>query len=86
MRRVSRYLRDKVWKYYFNTSLIGKCYVCCNQVTKYNYGWHCSHVIPLSKKGPNTIDNLRVCCPNCNLKMKTKNLYEFINETYNDSI
>ncbi len=84
MRRISTTLRQSVWTFYAGNSNFTKCYVCCDLVSRYNKGWHCSHVIAYSKGGKNNIENLRVCCLKCNLKMKTKNLYFDINQTFDD--
>lgn len=38
------------------------------------------HVIPRSKGGPNTWDNLITCCGECNIKKGDKDLSEFLSE------
>ena len=86
MKRVSDSLRKSVWFKYAGNLNSTKCYVCEIPVNRYNKGWHCSHVIARARGGVNSLENLRVCCPTCNLKMKTKNLYFYINEIYSRSI
>lgn len=39
--------------------------------------WHCAHVIPKSKGGKLTIDNLRIVCATCNSNMGTMNLIDY---------
>ena len=77
---VTRTQRNVVWSKYHGTSLIGTCYCCSKIISKYNYGWHCSHVIAIAKGGSCEINNLRVCCPNCNLKMGNQNIYAYIRD------
>lgn len=73
-----RKLRQEVWRNYFNEAETGKCYACGIVVQRRNRGWHCSHVKPHSKGGPDKLENLRVCCGKCNLSMGTENLYAYI--------
>lgn len=42
----------------------GRCHICGRKVGK---GFHLDHLIPLSKGGPHTAENLRVAHPRCNL-------------------
>lgn len=51
----------------------GKCYWCHKKLEKY----HIDHVIPLSRGGSNTPDNLVIACPTCNLKKGTKLPHEW---------
>lgn len=75
---IPKKIRDDVWIKYFNDQLEGECYVCKIRVTRYKAGWHCSHVIPACKGGKDIIENLRVCCPGCNLSMGNMNMYDYI--------
>ena len=74
---IPRSLRNQVWIKYNGDSDIGRCYTCNNLVNRYNYGWHCSHVISVASGGKNVLENLRVCCPKCNLSMGVCNLEEY---------
>lgn len=47
-----------------------RCYLCGEEVDPENF--HFDHVIPLSKGGPNTVDNIRVAHPKCNLRKGRK--------------
>jgi hypothetical protein len=73
-------IRTAVWIKYHGNSNKGYCYCCNGPVTRYNRGWHCSHVIADVKGGTETLDNLRVCCPHCNLSMGDQNLYAYIRD------
>lgn len=74
---IPRKIREQVWIKYFGNQLEGYCYVCEVRVTKYRAGWHCSHVTPACKGGKDIVENLRVCCPGCNLSMGDMDLYEY---------
>lgn len=71
--------RIEVWQTYFKTSDEGECYCCSYKLNIKN--WHCSHVIARDKKGTDEIENLRVCCPSCNLSMGNQNLYAYVEKT-----
>jgi 5-methylcytosine-specific restriction endonuclease McrA len=77
---IPKKLRDSVWVKYYGTADKGICYSCGIQVNRYNAGWNCSHVKSDAKGGSTTIDNLRVCCPGCNLTMGNQNMYAFIRD------
>jgi 5-methylcytosine-specific restriction endonuclease McrA len=51
-----------------------KCYYCKKKLGKV---WHADHVVPLSKGGSNTIDNIVVACEACNLHKSAKLLHEW---------
>ncbi len=53
----------------------GKCFYCTKKLEK---GWHTDHVIPWSKGGKTTLENLRPVCPKCNLLKGDKNLDDFL--------
>jgi len=69
-------IRKQVWQMYFKNNTHGQCYACNRTI--YIDCWHCSHVIAEQLGGKCTIENLRPCCPYCNLSMRTQNLYDYI--------
>lgn len=52
----------------------GKCYYCHSKVGD-NY--HIEHVIPLSRGGSNSLENIVIACPACNLSKKDKLPHEW---------
>ncbi len=77
-KRIPKKLREEVWIKYNKDSETGICYCCRNIVQRRKYGWHCSHVNPVCKGGEDILSNLRVCCSDCNLKMGSQNMYEYM--------
>src|SRR5438445_9193730 len=75
---IPKKIKEAVWVKYNNNNFIGHCYCCGRQIDKLNY--HNAHVIPHSLNGPISVENLRPSCMSCNLRMKTKNLYQFIKD------
>jgi hypothetical protein len=51
-----------------------KCYYCKSKLGKV---WHADHIVPLSKGGSNTIDNIVVACETCNMRKSAKLLHEW---------
>ncbi|CAH6419014.1 Hypothetical protein HVR_LOCUS202 [uncultured virus] len=70
-------VRQLVWRTHFKT-LDGTCWCCNDKITI--EGWHAGHVIPASKNGPDTVDNLRPLCASCNLSMSNMYMADFINK------
>jgi 5-methylcytosine-specific restriction endonuclease McrA len=52
----------------------GKCYYCGEKVGK---KYHVDHVVPLSRGGSNSPDNLVIACPYCNDSKGTKLVHEW---------
>lgn len=75
---IPKAIRDAVWVKYHGNNEEGICYAC-NRVIERDC-WHCSHVYSESKDGKVTVDNLRTCCPKCNLSMGNQNLYAYIRD------
>ena len=46
----------------------GRCHLCDRKVPR--HAFHLDHLIPLSKGGPHTAQNLRVAHPSCNVRRK----------------
>lgn len=78
-------IRDQVWLKYNGAKTVGQCFCCKTKIGKYKGGWHCAHVVAERNGGKTEIENLRPTCRSCNLKMGTKNLYEFKNKKKNKS-
>lgn len=53
------------------------CPYCNNDMTD---NIHIDHIIPLSKNGSNEVENLILCCSNCNLSKYDKNLNLWLEE------
>lgn len=68
-KQIRKALREQVWLQYFGKCFDHKCSVvwCKNIITILNF--HAGHIIPESKGGHTSIDNLRPICSNCNLSM-----------------
>jgi 5-methylcytosine-specific restriction endonuclease McrA len=77
---ISKALRDEVWEKYHGNKDTGKCYCCGAKINRYHGQWHAGHVRAEVKSGPTTLENLRTCCPHCNLSMNDQNLYAYIRD------
>jgi len=76
--KIPKAVREAVWEKYHGTKSTGVCYSCGERIQRYNKGWHCSHVLADAKGGEETVENLRTCCPHCNLSMGDQNLYVYM--------
>jgi len=72
-KKITRKIRNSVWKKEFNTSLEGKCPIknCLTTLTFKNFA--CGHITAEANGGENTVDNLRPICNSCNSSMGTTN-------------
>jgi hypothetical protein len=70
--------RAAVWQSYHGDSIRGICYTCGIDITPFTC--RISHVIPHSKGGSSTFDNLRTCCSCCDTQMADQNLYAYLLE------
>lgn len=75
---IPKKIREAVWEKYYRDSDDGACYCCGTDINRLNRGWHCAHVVAYVKGGRNEVNNLRTCCPKCNLSMGDQNLYVYI--------
>jgi 5-methylcytosine-specific restriction endonuclease McrA len=57
-----------------------KCYWCDIEIVRQ---YHIDHIIPLSRKGTHTLNNLCISCVSCNLSKNNKLPIEFIGENIN---
>jgi len=73
---VSRPLRIRVWKKYFNNVFEALCPMCKeNSINALHF--ECGHDIAASIGGPSNLDNLRPICSTCNKSMGTKRWCDF---------
>jgi 5-methylcytosine-specific restriction endonuclease McrA len=66
----------------------GHCVYCGRPFGK-NVWREIDHIIPVSRGGKNNIENLIVCCQNCNARKSTSTLDEFrerLNKKYNINV
>jgi 5-methylcytosine-specific restriction endonuclease McrA len=52
----------------------GNCGICEKRLGR----WHVDHIVPISKGGLNTKDNLQLLCKTCNLRKGAKSLEEVL--------
>lgn len=87
---IPKKLKNKLWKKYATSFGISKCYACRDTV-RYTemvnlgitvQGWEPTYVVALEKGGKIELDNLRVCCRDCNRRKGNENLYQFILANY----
>lgn len=70
-------LRNSVWNTYMGPYTHGSC-MCCSREKISVFNWICGHIISVKNNGPNTVNNLRPICGNCNSSMGTQNMMEFM--------
>lgn len=58
--------------------------VCCGQSLK--TGYHLDHIIPISRGGTNTEDNVQLLLPKCNLEKYNLTYQEFLDKRRNNSL
>jgi hypothetical protein len=83
---ISSDLRLQVWLKYMGNVAYGLC-LCCNKNSIYLIGenskvFQAGHIVAESKGGPTTIENLRPICKTCNVRMATKNMFEYQKENF----
>lgn len=75
-RNIPSKIRNLTWRTYIGDSMDGRCW-CCDDAISIEK-WHAGHVLPASKGGPATVDNLRPLCAGCNLSMSNKHMADYI--------
>lgn len=64
------------WMQRVRSSKNSRCYYCSNLVSGSDL--HFDHIIPLSKGGPHTVENLCVSCAKCNLTKRAKHITAWV--------
>jgi hypothetical protein len=75
--QIPKHIKKLVWNEYIGAIYAEAKCVCCQRETIHITSFHCGHVIPESKGGAQTIENLRPICLHCNLAMGTTDMNEF---------
>lgn len=55
-----------------------KCYYCHKKLGKARNSWVEEHIVPLSRGGSNSIDNIVIACTDCNLSKGSKPPHEWV--------
>jgi len=74
---ITKKVRKTLFDYYKDESGIVTCEAGCSTQLSFEDDWEASHVVSVHDGGGNELDNLRVCCQQCNRDMGTMNLYEY---------
>jgi hypothetical protein len=73
--RIPNHVKEEVWKRYGGPV----CWCCQKQpITAQNK--HYGHIQAEKNGGKAIVENLRPVCPSCNLRMRTKNMYDFMSD------
>lgn len=72
-KKIPQHIKEEVWRIYGSSV----CW-CCQEQRINAKNKHFGHIIAESKGGLETLDNLRPICQNCNLRMGTENMYDFM--------
>lgn len=72
---IPKAVRLELWANHFGDQFVGKCFCCKNEIARDNF--EAGHVIPASKGGSDTPDNLRPICFGCNRSMGDQDLNEY---------
>ncbi len=84
-KHVPKLLKNQSWDVYIGREKgVGNCFCCNSEIDSKHF--ECGHVIPISKGGPDTIENLRPICSLCNRSMGSKNMGEFMKKYLNKSL
>ncbi len=70
---IPRHVREEVWRLYG-----GSVCWCCQKESISVKNKHFGHIIAEKNGGAAIIGNLRPVCPNCNYRMRTDNMYDFM--------
>lgn len=71
-------MRRDVWLAFFGPHYLQACFCCRKNDLKFFDSWHISHFISRAKGGSDELSNLRPACAQCNLTMRCKSMFEFI--------
>ena len=78
-------LKRELWLRDCGTNFVGTCQCCFCELTVFD-AWEAAHIIAKKNKGPAHVDNLKVCCANCNRSMGSANFYEYRKRVFNHPI
>lgn len=83
---IPKALRARVWHTYIGQEIgMTKC-MCCETSDITSFNFECGHIIPESKGGSTTINNLRPICGTCNRSMGSMDMNDFINMYFPKSL
>lgn len=76
--KISAGMKSDVWEQYIGRVYDAKCF-CCDyrDISCRSDGFEAGHVIAEARGGPTVLENLRPICSSCNMRMGTKNLFDY---------
>lgn len=81
---ITKVIRDDVWFSHSPIKNEAKCYCCRTKEITYGV-FEAGHIIAEARGGKTIAENLRPICTSCNRTMQTKNLFDFMKDTYPES-
>lgn len=81
---INRRTYTKIWLKLYPGLFSGVCKLCnTNEISLTDTSsWEASHIIPFSKGGDETLENLIPLCKNCNRSMGKKTVQDYAKEKY----
>lgn len=79
-KKIPKRIRDMVWETYIGSNLSAHRCFCCKKEMIWNTNFHCGHIVPASRGGKASVENLRPICARCNLSMSDQDMKSFIVE------
>ena len=78
-KQIPRRFRNEVWEREFGEKFYGKCAVCNCKLHYEHSDWHLCHIVARAENESLAFDktNMQIGCRTCNLKMHTRNLWEY---------
>ena len=85
-KKIPQKIRNDSWNKYIGKTIgCVKC-ICCNETEITQNNFEAGHIIPSSKGGENTLDNILPICSGCNRSMGNKNMDDYINTHYPNNL
>jgi hypothetical protein len=75
--KLSKTIRQLVWKQYVGMQIGETLCVCCKSNTINCFDFQCGHIVARANGGNDTVDNMRPICLTCNGSMGTMNMRDF---------
>ena len=85
-RKIPKKIRVESWNQNINKSLGNVLCICCNSTEITPFIFEAGHIIPKSKGGEDTVNNLLPICIGCNRSMACMNMGDYIEKYHNNNL